>query len=150
VQQTFSKERTPTVWRIIPSLEFLIKRWESMAEQPKFRDVKDAITNGVDNLKKWYRKVDHTSAAYFICLGMCSILLTCKLLTFLRSPRPECQGFILPSSLGITSIHRGVAKIRRCLRRLLRSSSNPFGNEHSAGICCCCRAFGAIWQFIPS
>jgi hypothetical protein len=76
VQQTFSKERTPTVWRIIPSLEFLIKRWESMAEQHKFRDVKDAITNGVDNLKKWYRKVDNTLAAYFICLGTCSTLLT--------------------------------------------------------------------------
>ena len=41
-----------------------------MAEKPKFREVKDAMTNGVENLKKWYRKVDKTSAAYFICLGM--------------------------------------------------------------------------------
>jgi hypothetical protein len=69
VQQTFSCERTPTVWRIIPALEFLIKRWESMITEPKFREVKAAITEGVENLKKWYRKVDRTSAAYFICLG---------------------------------------------------------------------------------
>jgi hypothetical protein len=69
VQQMFSSERTPTVWRIIPSLEFLIKRWESMIDQPRFRDVKEAIVDGVQNLKKWYHKVDQTSAAYFICLG---------------------------------------------------------------------------------
>jgi hypothetical protein len=69
VQQTFSNERTPTVWRIIPSLEFLIKRWESMVGQPRYRDVKEAITEGIQSFKKWYRKVDHTSAAYFICLG---------------------------------------------------------------------------------
>jgi len=68
VQQTFSSERTPTVWRIIPSLEFLIKRWESMVGQPRYRDVKKAITEGIQSLTKWYRKVDNTSAAYFICL----------------------------------------------------------------------------------
>jgi hypothetical protein len=72
VQQTFSNERTPTVWRIIPSLEFLIKRWESMVDQPRFRDVKEAIAEGIESLKKWYRKVDHTSPAYFICLGASS------------------------------------------------------------------------------
>lgn len=69
VQQTFSRERTPTVWCIIPCLEFFIKRWESMAGQPTFRDVKDAIVEGIQNLKKWYHKVDNTSATYFICLG---------------------------------------------------------------------------------
>ena len=69
VQQTFSNEKTPTVWCIIPALEFLIKRWELMVEQPRFRDVKDAITHEVCNLKKWYQKVDNTSSAYFICLS---------------------------------------------------------------------------------
>ena len=72
MQQTFSSERTPTVWQIIPSLEFLIKRWESMVGQPRYRDVKKAITEGIQSLTKWYRKVDNTSAAYFICLGMLS------------------------------------------------------------------------------
>ncbi|TFK39059.1 hypothetical protein BDQ12DRAFT_665820 [Crucibulum laeve] len=58
----------PTVWHIIPALEFLMKRWETMTEQPQYCDIKDAITAGIKSLKKWYWKVDHTSDAYFICL----------------------------------------------------------------------------------
>ena len=73
VQQTFSSERAPTVWQIIPSLEFLIKRWESMVYQAQFREVKGAIEEGIESLKKWYRRVDGTSAAYFICLGKLEI-----------------------------------------------------------------------------
>lgn len=74
MQQTFSSERTPTVWQIFPSLKFLIKRWESMAGQPRYCNVKTAIDEGIQSLKKWYRKVDNTSAAYFICLGMLSYI----------------------------------------------------------------------------
>lgn len=40
-----------------------------MIPQPKFREVKDALQEGIDSLKKWYRHVDSTSATYFICLG---------------------------------------------------------------------------------
>ena len=58
-----------TVWHIIPSLEFLIKRWDTMATQPKYQNVGDAIKEGVQSFNKWYRKVDDTSDAYFICLG---------------------------------------------------------------------------------
>jgi hypothetical protein len=75
VQQTFSNERSPTIWRIIPSLEFLIKRWETMAGQSRYRDVREAITEGVQSFQKWYRKVDETSDAYFICLGSLSLHL---------------------------------------------------------------------------
>jgi hypothetical protein len=69
VQQTFSKERNPTVWRIIPSLEFLIKRWQTMAQNSRYQNVREAIASGVKSYEKWYRKVDGTSDAYFICLG---------------------------------------------------------------------------------
>ena len=41
-----------------------------MVEQPRFYDIKKAITQGVQNMKKWYYKVDNTLAAYFICLGV--------------------------------------------------------------------------------
>ncbi|KAG6864101.1 hypothetical protein C0991_012481, partial [Blastosporella zonata] len=68
IQQTFSSKNTPTVWCIIPSLEFLIKRWESMASHSQFKDVSTGIKNGIENLKKWYRRVDNTLGAYFICL----------------------------------------------------------------------------------
>jgi hypothetical protein len=91
VQQTFSNERTPTVWRIIPALEFLIKRWESMVEQHRFRDVKDAITQGVNNLQKWYRKVDNTSSAYFICLGASPHACCLTQLTFLEVLDPNVK-----------------------------------------------------------
>ena len=90
MQQTFSKELTPTVWCIIPTLEFLIKRWESMAKQPRFHDVKDVITHGVQNMKKWYRKVDNTSSAYFICLGA-SHLFTWALVSLLKPLKFQIQ-----------------------------------------------------------
>jgi len=48
----------------------MIKRWETMAASLRFRDIGEAITEGINSLKKWYRKVDRTSDAYFICLGM--------------------------------------------------------------------------------
>ncbi|KAJ6608449.1 hypothetical protein B0H10DRAFT_1921095 [Mycena sp. CBHHK59/15] len=68
VTQTFSSERTPTVWRIIPTLEFLIKRWETMSTQPKFAEIEDALLEGVKSLKKWFHRAETTSGAYFICL----------------------------------------------------------------------------------
>ncbi|KAF7333887.1 hypothetical protein MSAN_02401300 [Mycena sanguinolenta] len=68
VTQSFSSERTPTVWRIIPTLEFLIKRWETMSTQPKFAEIEDALKEGVKSLKKWFHRTETTSGAYFICL----------------------------------------------------------------------------------
>jgi hypothetical protein len=40
------------VWRIIPTIEFLIKRWETMSTHPKFAEIKDALIEGVKSLKK--------------------------------------------------------------------------------------------------
>src|ERR1700760_5115069 len=69
VTQSFSSERTPTVWRIIPTLEFLIKRLQTMSTQPKFGEIKEALLEGVKSLRKWFHRTDSTSSAYFICLG---------------------------------------------------------------------------------
>jgi hypothetical protein len=54
-----------------------------MAVQPRFRDVREAITEGANSFIKWYRKVDHTSDAYFICLGKFDQLLTLATHTFM-------------------------------------------------------------------
>jgi hypothetical protein len=71
VQQTFLSERVPTVWRIIPSFEFLIQRWDTMANHLEHQALKQALNKGVRSLKKWYDRVGGTSSlAYFICLGM--------------------------------------------------------------------------------
>lgn len=56
------------MWRIIPILEYLIVRWENMAMQPKYDEISDSITAGLDNLAKWYRTTDD-SDAYFVCMG---------------------------------------------------------------------------------
>jgi hypothetical protein len=67
-QQSFSFSTSPTVWRIIPTLEFLQDRWESIACISKFAIMSDAIKSGLKNLQKWYRKMDDTDV-YFVCLG---------------------------------------------------------------------------------
>jgi hypothetical protein len=70
VQQTFSSERTPTVWRIIPSFEFLIRRWDTMANHVQHQALNEALNQGVRSLQKWYDRVDGSSSpAYFVCLG---------------------------------------------------------------------------------
>ena len=71
VQQTFSSEHAPTIWRIIPSFEFLIVRWNSMAGNSQHQGLKQALVEGVKSLQKWFDRTDGTlSPAYFICLGM--------------------------------------------------------------------------------
>ena len=51
----------------------MIKTWENMVAKGQFEIVHDALTEGLNNLAKWYKKTDD-SAAYFICLGT----LLCK------------------------------------------------------------------------
>jgi hypothetical protein len=40
-----------------------------MACQPEYQGLRDALDEGVKSLRKWYRHVESTSPAYFICLG---------------------------------------------------------------------------------
>jgi hypothetical protein len=40
-----------------------------MAAHPKFSEISDAINAGINNLNKWYRKIDDTDV-YFICLAL--------------------------------------------------------------------------------
>ncbi|KAJ7713560.1 hypothetical protein B0H16DRAFT_1435997, partial [Mycena metata] len=68
VTQTFSNERHPTVWRIIPTFEYLIKRWETMAAHPRYAEIGEALLEGVKSFRKWFHRTDTTSNAYFICL----------------------------------------------------------------------------------
>ena len=81
-KQTFSSAVEPTVWRTIPVLEFLLQSWENMSEIQKFSTVKDAILKGLENIDKWYRKVNDTDA-FFICLGIFFLRLTILILIFL-------------------------------------------------------------------
>ena len=71
VQQTFfSSERVLTIC-IIPSFEFLIVRWNSMAGNSQHQGLKQALVEGIKSLQKWFDHTDGTlSPAYFICLSM--------------------------------------------------------------------------------
>ena len=70
------------MWRTIPVLEFLLQSWENMSEIQKFSTVKDAILKGLENIDKWYRKVNDTDA-FFICLGIFFLRLAILILIFL-------------------------------------------------------------------
>jgi hypothetical protein len=75
----FSSEHTPMVWHIIPSFEFLIKHWGTMANESQHQGLKQALNEGVKSLHKWYSRVDGTlSPAYFICLSkyLLSVFMT--------------------------------------------------------------------------
>jgi hypothetical protein len=52
--------------------------WGTMANVSKFSKLKGAITHGLANMDKWYRKTNNTNA-YFICLGKSSFLLDVNL-----------------------------------------------------------------------
>ncbi|KAG2035041.1 ribonuclease H-like domain-containing protein [Suillus americanus] len=65
--QSFSSSKHPTVWRVIPVLEFLQQSWKNMVADEKFLSISDALEAGLENLDKWTQKTDDTDA-YFICL----------------------------------------------------------------------------------
>ncbi|KAJ8457093.1 hypothetical protein ONZ45_g18454 [Pleurotus djamor] len=67
--QSFSAERHPTLWRVIPVLEFLFQRWQSMAKLPCYSDIESPLTAALTNLHKWYQKLDDTNV-YFISLAL--------------------------------------------------------------------------------
>lgn len=54
-----------------------------MVAQPKYEEISDSITAGLNNLEKWYRTTDD-SDAYFVCMGKqivltasgCALLIT--------------------------------------------------------------------------
>ena len=73
-QASFSSETEPTVWKTIPILELLQDNWETMLNVEKFAPVCDAIEKGLEKLQKWYMRIDE-SDTYFICLGMCCLMI---------------------------------------------------------------------------
>jgi hypothetical protein len=48
--------------------------WENMARHPRFNEMSTAIEAGLENLSKWYHKVDNTDV-YFVCLGKLSAVI---------------------------------------------------------------------------
>ncbi|KAJ8583126.1 hypothetical protein M405DRAFT_687773, partial [Rhizopogon salebrosus TDB-379] len=58
IQQYFSSEKQPTLWRAIPAIEELQTAWGMKHNLPKYKIYKDAIQEGLDKLGKYYKKFD--------------------------------------------------------------------------------------------
>ncbi|KAG2038722.1 hypothetical protein BDR03DRAFT_861397 [Suillus americanus] len=59
IQQYFSSEQQPTLWRSIPAIKELQTAWEAKLTTSKYILYKDAIQKGLDKLGKYYQKFDN-------------------------------------------------------------------------------------------
>ncbi|KAN0136322.1 hypothetical protein V8E53_005927 [Lactarius tabidus] len=57
-QQVFSSEHIPTVSHVFPTIEFLLTSLEAAEKNIMFAPIRNAITAGISNLTKWYRRLD--------------------------------------------------------------------------------------------
>ena len=75
IQQYFSSETQPTLWRALPALEELQTAWEKKRDAPKYVLYKDALTNGLDKLRKYYSWLDE-KPSFVLALGkICSTMI---------------------------------------------------------------------------
>jgi len=67
-QATFLSEAFPTVWKLLPTLEFMQSHWEDFFADPHFKPVKDGIRKGLEKLQQYYKKADIT-LVNVVCLS---------------------------------------------------------------------------------
>lgn len=71
VQQRFSAERTPTVYRILPVYERFRDNWAALRARDDMRTLATALDAGIASIEKYYNKTEK-QPANIVCL--------CKLL----------------------------------------------------------------------
>ncbi|KZS86539.1 hypothetical protein SISNIDRAFT_420759, partial [Sistotremastrum niveocremeum HHB9708] len=59
IQQLFSSEELPTLWRAIPAFERLQTAWEKKRDDPKYALYAPGIIKGLAKLKKYYCQFDN-------------------------------------------------------------------------------------------
>jgi hypothetical protein len=67
IQQHFSSEREPTLWRALPAIEELQTAWEAKRDDPQYALYKDAINDGLSKLNKYYSRFDE-KPSYILAL----------------------------------------------------------------------------------
>ena len=75
IQQTFSAEKRPTLWRALPAIEELQTAWEAKRDNPRFTKYKTAIKDGLTKLNKYYSLFDE-KPSYILALGMSFLITT--------------------------------------------------------------------------
>ena len=68
IQQSFSAEKRPTLWRALPAIEELQTAWEAKRGNPRFAVYRNAINDGLEKLNKYYSRFDE-KPAYILALG---------------------------------------------------------------------------------
>lgn len=68
VQQYFSAEKRPSIWRGLPVLESLQTSWEGKREDPRFSLYDGALQEGLEKLGKYYSRLDK-KPIYVLSLG---------------------------------------------------------------------------------
>jgi hypothetical protein len=65
----FSSERLPTLWQALPAIEELQTTWEAKRDHKRFVQYKDAITDGLAKLQKYYSRLDR-KPCYLLALAL--------------------------------------------------------------------------------
>jgi hypothetical protein len=68
IQEFFSSEQQPTLWRVLPVLEELQTAWEDKQKSPRFFLYRDAIDAGLAKLQKYYSRIN-TKPVFILALG---------------------------------------------------------------------------------
>lgn len=73
IQQYFSSEKQPTLWRALPALEELQTRWEKKRDSAKYDVYGDALDDGLAKIGKYYSRLDE-KPAFVLALSKISFL----------------------------------------------------------------------------
>ena len=68
IQQYFSSEKEPTLWRALPALEELQTAWEKKRDNPNYALYKDALCKGLEKIRKYYSRLDD-KPSFVLALG---------------------------------------------------------------------------------
>jgi hypothetical protein len=69
IQQYFSAEKKPTLWRALPVLEHLQTAWEKKWDDANYALFRTALIDGLEKIKKYYNHFDE-KPAFVLALGM--------------------------------------------------------------------------------
>ncbi|KAG6824192.1 hypothetical protein H0H87_012297, partial [Tephrocybe sp. NHM501043] len=62
IQQVFSSEKLPTLWRALPALERLLSAWEKKKDDPHYALYAEALEAGIAKILKYYLMLDSKPA----------------------------------------------------------------------------------------
>lgn len=73
IQQVFSSEDKPSLYKIIPRLEQLLTSWEDKLEDDCFAPYHEALSQGLAKIRKYYNKLDEK---HVYVLALCTLFAT--------------------------------------------------------------------------